>query len=35
LGWVIAIADGLTHSAAARTAARQPYRRRARAEIID
>jgi hypothetical protein len=34
-GWVIAMADGLTHNAAARAAARQPYRRRERTEIID
>ncbi|MBV8290877.1 MAG: hypothetical protein JOY55_03485, partial [Mycobacterium sp.] len=34
-GWVIAKAGGQTHNAAARAAAKQPYRRRARAEIID
>jgi hypothetical protein len=34
-GWVIASAAGQTHNAAARTAVRQPHRRRARAEIID
>jgi hypothetical protein len=32
---VIARAGGQTHNAAAKTAARQPHRRRARAEIID
>jgi hypothetical protein len=34
-GWTIARAGGQAHNAAARTAARQPHRRRAVAEIID